>query len=186
MIKLIENAITQELADRLIDICNKNLKKLTTRGNIEYYRIADGHGFDLDSDISKEVSEIISMHSGCPSENFERIQVVRYDLYGRYNEHYDCFEESDPLYEKEMIEGGQRLKSALIYLNDDFEGGQTYFNNIGRMITPKKLMMIIWDNLLEDGSLDPDSLHTGVIVDSGVKYIALTFIRQREHRKFLL
>jgi prolyl 4-hydroxylase len=112
--------------------------------------------------------------------------VVRYDLYGRYNEHHDFFEVNDPLYEKEMREGGQRIKTVLIYLNDDFEGGQTYFQRLGRTITPKKLMMIIWDNVLEDGSVNLDSLHTGVVVDSGQKYIALTLIREREHRKFLL
>lgn len=186
MIRLIENAITQELADKLIDICNNNLKKLTTRGNIEYYRIADGHVLDLNSELSKEVSEIISFHSGYSKENFERIQVVKYDLYGKYSEHNDFFEEDDPLFDKEMREGGQRLKTVLIYLNDDFVGGQTIFGRIGRMITPKKLMMVIWDNVLEDGSVNIDSLHSGSMVDDGVKYIALTLIREREHRKFLL
>jgi prolyl 4-hydroxylase len=47
-------------------------------------------------------------------------------------------------------------------------------------IKPEKNKMVIWDNLNQDESLNYDSLHAGLPVKSGVKYIAIIWIRKNQ------
>jgi len=76
-----------------------------------------------------------------------------------------------------MKRGGQRAKSALVYLNDDFTGGETEFPKINIRVSPQKGKLVLWDNTFEDGNPDHDSLHAGLPVISGTKYIAVIWIR---------
>ena len=68
----------------------------------------------------------------------------------------------------------------MIYLNDDFEGGETHFPSLNLVVKPKKGKLVIWDNVNEDGSLDFNSLHAGLPVKKGFKYIAVIWIRENK------
>jgi len=77
-----------------------------------------------------------------------------------------------------MDRGGQRKYSALIYLNDDFEGGETYFPKINYTVKPEIGKMVIWENLNKDNSLNYDSLHAGLPVLSNEKWICIVWVRE--------
>ena len=110
----------------------------------------------------------------------ERIHIVKYEVGGLYHEHCDFFDN----YEREWVnEGGQRIKSVLIYLNDDFEGGETVFIDMCKIIKPERNKMVIWDNVLEDGSPDEESTHAGQPVTSGSKLICIVWIRERKYEE---
>jgi prolyl 4-hydroxylase len=81
-----------------------------------------------------------------------------------------------------MSRGGQRIKSVLFYLNDEFEGGETNFPMKGIKVKPVKSKAIIWDNINEDGTLDYESIHAGLPVISGFKYIATIWIRENKFK----
>jgi len=109
--------------------------------------------------IKKEVAEL----SGIPLEKQEDFHFVKYSQLGEYKVHYD---------------GKKRAKTALIYLNDGFSGGETIFPNINRTINPETGKLIIWDNINSDGENDIESLHAGLPVEFGTKYIAVIWIKK--------
>ena len=95
--------------------------------------------------------------------------------------HHDFFHPGEGYFEKEVTNrGGQRTKSALVYLNEDFTGGETEFPQINIKVLPKRGKLLAWDNLNSDGSLDYTSLHAGLPVESGIKYIAVIWIRENK------
>jgi prolyl 4-hydroxylase len=121
---------------------------------------------------------MISSMINIPIENMEGTHVVKYQIGGEYKGHHDFFHPGEGYYENEIKRGGQRTKTALVYLNDDFTGGETEFPNISRMIKPLKGKLVIWDNMNDAGQLNYDSFHAGLPVISGVKYIAVIWIRE--------
>ena len=45
------------------------------------------------------------------------------------------------------LASGNRTKTVMIYLNDDFEGGGTNFPDIKKHIKAKKGSVLIWENM---------------------------------------
>lgn len=64
---------------------------------------------------------------------------------------------------------GTREAVALIYLNDNFLGGETYFPHLGIKITPKKGSMSIWTHT-GDNELDWSLMHESLEVTQGEKF----------------
>ncbi len=115
-----------------------------------------------DDEIIQRVKLEVARLSQVPLEKQEEFHFVKYEQSGEYKEHYD---------------GQGRQKTALIYLNQGYSGGETYFPNINRMIKPETGKLIIWDNL-KNGEKDKDSLHAGLPVQFGTKYIAVIWIQK--------
>jgi prolyl 4-hydroxylase len=182
MIREIKNAITTDQSKELIEIAERHLIKMTTLGKeTEGYRSAQGTWVDKNLELSIYIKSIISDCANLPIENMENLHIVKYQVGGEYKEHHDFFFPNEDYYERECTNrGGQRLKSALIYLNDDFEGGETHFPKLNKIIKPEINKMVIWDNINEDNSLNYDSLHAGLPVKSGVKYICIVWIRENK------
>lgn len=57
-----------------------------------------------------------------PPENGEDIQVLRYEEGQRYEPHYDYFTDK-----VNIVRGGHRLATVLMYLSDVEKGGETVF-----------------------------------------------------------
>lgn len=124
---------------------------------------------DLIGEVYRRVSSIVSL----PVENIE-MEVNKYHVGEYFLPHYDFLP-------PEWIEGtgGQRLYSCVIYLNDDFEGGQTNFPNISHIVQPVKGNAIVWRNCYEDSTIsDHLSLHESVSVTSGEKWALILWIRE--------
>ena len=73
-----------------------------------------------------------------PFENAEHLQVVKYDQNGYYNEHYDSVTNNTYESQKFLKQGGHRIITMLIYLNDDFTEGSTRFVTLDQNIKPPK------------------------------------------------
>lgn len=111
------------------------------------------------------------------ADNFEEIQVVRYTKDGKYDPHYDGTECGESI-EAPCLKN-QRMATLLIYLNDDFEGGQTRFPNLNRSIKPKKgSAVFFWVSDPKTGLLFKETLHGGDPVMEGEKWIATQWIRR--------
>ena len=66
----------------------------------------------------------------------EPVQIVKYDMGEQYEPHHDTFAE-DTLQENTPA-AGNRIATALLYLNDVQDGGETDFPNMGITIEPKR------------------------------------------------
>ncbi len=172
------NLITENDCDEIIKIAENQFRQANTLGENNGHRIADFTWIYRNVPIANKLREIASKETGLPIENMEDLHVVRYNVGGQYKDHHDFFHPGEPYYPGEVSRGGQRVKSIIFYLNDDFEGGETDFPKMSITVKPIKSKTIIWDNINEDGTLDYDSIHAGLPVTKGVKYIATIWIRE--------
>ena len=77
---------------------------------------------------------------GVPRPHLESLQCVRYREGQRYNYHLDTIEEYN------AFPCGGRLASCLLFLNEDFEGGETHFLELDLRVTPEAGSALFWFN----------------------------------------
>jgi prolyl 4-hydroxylase len=78
---------------------------------------------------------------------------------------------------------GPRIYTYLIYLNDDYEGGETAFPKLNIAVKPKKGKCVVFQNTLPqpDGRIPLEALHGGNPVTSGNKWICNKWIRVNKY-----
>jgi prolyl 4-hydroxylase len=99
----------------------------------------------------------------------EPLQVLRYSPGQEYRPHFDAIDGAD----------NQRILTFLVYLNDDFEGGETEFLSNGLKVKGRKGDGLLFRNADDRGRRDPKSQHSGLPPTEGEKFIASRWIRQR-------
>lgn len=109
--------------------------------------------------------------SGTLYEQGEPLLILRYRPGQQYRRHFDAIPGA----------ANQRFKTALVYLNADYEGGETEFGRIGLMFRGQKGDAIVFRNTIEDSRADPLAEHAGMPVIGGTKYLASRWIRERRH-----
>ena len=107
----------------------------------------------------------------------EFLQLLRYQNGQEYRPHRDYLPPSliTPL---EDGGAGQRESTVIIYLNDVQNGGETEFIELDKKIAPKMGRVLAFKNLHEDGTPDTRTLHAGLPVKLGTKWIATMWIHQ--------
>ena len=68
----------------------------------------------------------------------------------------------------------------MIYLNDVEEGGATWFPQAGFRVEPRPGLLLAWNNMDPDGKPNVNTLHEGMPVLKGVKYIVTKWFRESE------
>ena len=163
MIKEIPNYLTENECSMLIGLGESGQLDSGRVSNNKFgYRKAKVTWLKTYSSLVEKIKNGVAEITGFPVENQEDFHFVKYNTDGEYKVHTD---------------GKDRPKTALVYLNDGFIGGETEFPKLNMIIKPETGKLVIWDNTLEDGSGDPNSLHAGLPVIAGTKYIAVIWIR---------
>jgi prolyl 4-hydroxylase len=109
----------------------------------------------------------------------ETIQGQRYLPGQQFQAHCDWFPGGTTYWEQEKKNGGQRSITAMAYLNPVEEGGATAFPHLGLQIEPRPGALLIWNNADPDGNPNPWTIHAGMPVVRGVKYIITKWYRSR-------
>lgn len=141
---------------------------------------------DFMIDIDYRTSSLVRL----PRSHQESVQVLRYGLGEKYDNHHDYF---DPrAYQSDQgtlqrIKNGQKNRMATVfwYLSDVVSGGETIFPRFnggveknmkdcetGLKVKPEMGKVIIFYSMTPDGKLDPLSLHGACPVKEGVKWAA--------------
>ncbi|HEX8261767.1 MAG TPA: 2OG-Fe(II) oxygenase [Allosphingosinicella sp.] len=115
------------------------------------------------------INRRIAALSGTAPAQGESLQVLRYRPGGQYKPHMDGL----------PAEPNQRILTVLVYLSDDYEGGETRFERTGLAFRGKAGDALLFRNANAEGRPDPMSLHAGLPVAKGVKYLASRWIRAR-------
>lgn len=76
-----------------------------------------------------------------------------------------------------------RQLTALIWLNDQFEGGETDFPKIKVRVRGGVGDMLVFSNILPNGQPDPRMVHAGLPVTQGVKWLASRWIQTKNYLK---
>lgn len=73
-----------------------------------------------------------------------------------------------------------RIMTALIWLNEQFDGGETDFPALNIRVRGGVGDMLVFKNVHGDGSQDDRLVHAGLPVTQGVKWMASRWIRGKE------
>lgn len=114
-----------------------------------------------------------------PLAPFETPKVLHYETGQSYEHHFDYLDPADPQMAQIISVEGQRAVSFYVYLNEDYEGGETEFPELGLRFRGKKGDALYFANVDESGAPDPRTLHAGLAPTQGEKWVFTQFIRDR-------
>jgi prolyl 4-hydroxylase len=134
-----------------------------------------------ETELIARIEERLAALANWPVERGEGLQVQRYGTGNEYRPHYDWFDPSMPGPRKHLERGGQRVGTFILYLCDVEQGGGTSFPGLGLEVQPKKGNAIYFANTDAYGAPDRDTLHAGMPVVKGVKFIVNKWLRQTEY-----
>ncbi len=130
-----------------------------------------------DYPLLQSLAEGIAQLTGVPVACQEPLQILHYRPGGEYRPHFDAFAADAPT----LRQGGNRSLTLILYLNTVEAGGETAFPELGVRISPLLGGGVLFRNLDDGGNRHPRSLHAGLPVLRGGKWIATTWIRQEAY-----
>jgi prolyl 4-hydroxylase len=116
---------------------------------------------------------------GFPLCNMEATAVLHYAVGEEISNHFDFVNPDLPNYEQEISRNGQRMLTFLIYLNDDYDGGETEFPELGIVHKGQRGEGLYFVNALDNNEPDLRTVHAGRPPLRGEKWIVSQFVRNR-------
>lgn len=132
---------------------------------------------ELISTIEERIAKLIHWDA----DRGEGVQVLRYGNGGEYKAHFDFFDPNTTGGQRNMVVGGQRVGTFLMYLSDVDAGGATRFPSVNLEVRPKAGMAIYFADLLSTGEPDRLSLHASTPVVTETKYLATKWLREKPY-----
>lgn len=121
--------------------------------------------------------------AGIPLPFGEPIQGQCYAVGQEFKPHTDTFDPHGADWDIYCTDAGQRTWTMMIYLNAPGAGGATRFLSTGKLHQPETGKLLAWNNLRADSQNqyrpNPDTLHHGMKVRAGRKYIITKWFRAR-------
>lgn len=108
----------------------------------------------------------------------EPVQGQRYAVGQEFKGHTDYFEPQGIDFHKYTSVAGNRTWTVMLYLNEPRAGGATRFKAIDKIVQPETGKLLCWNNLRPDGTPNPATIHQGMKVRSGVKYVITKWFRE--------
>jgi prolyl 4-hydroxylase len=130
------------------------------------------------ADISQRIDALLGVSAAIG----EPVQGQRYLPGQQFKPHNDWFYVTEGYWPQEEARGGQRSWTAMAYCNTVEAGGATAFTLLGLEIEPKPGVLLLWNNALPDGRPNEATLHAGLPVERGAKYVITKWYRTREWR----
>jgi hypothetical protein len=187
----IKNFIPRGICNWLIKAARNNLDPATVLGA----SIGDAQGYDasrnnsvmstthLQPDLVFQLTDMrIAAASKAPLNHQEPTNILHYARGQRFTRHYDFIvvdPDRQPALAQEVSRIGQRAMTFLIYLNDQFEGGETEFPQLDWRFKGAAGDALMFWNLSESGGCELSSLHAGLEVTKGEKWLYSKWIRQK-------
>jgi hypothetical protein len=127
--------------------------------------------------IVELIRQRIANQLKAPLACLEMSQVLHYDVGQEFVLHCDFL---DPqAMREEIARNGQRVATVLIYLNDEFEGGETGFPVLGINHRGKTGDLLVFGSVDNAGRPDPRSQHAGRPPTRGEKWVFSQWVRNQ-------
>ncbi len=186
----IDNYLTDEECEHMIELSKGNLKKSLVSGTKEGFVSTGRTGLNYwiphnKDQLTLSIGEKIAKQVGLPLENAEAFQMIYYGETQEYKQHYDgwLFDGGEKS-RRNMKFGGQRMVTALCYLNDVEEGGGTNFPRLKCLVQAKKGRMVVFHNVIEGSNKRHElSEHAGMPVIKGEKWAFNLWFREESRKK---
>jgi len=185
-IDVIERYIEPAICDWLIERARPRLSRAmvydpaTGRGRTEQARSNSSIAFNIaQSDlVFMLLRERIASTVGVALANLEPSSVLHYSPGQQFEPHYDFLDPNVSGYAKDVAENGQRIATFLLYLNDDYEGGETDFPKLGFRYKGRKGDALLFWNVTSSGDPEEQTLHAGRPTTAGEKWLLSQWLRQ--------
>jgi len=134
-------------------------------------RTSDVAAFPLaiENPAVRALNRRLAAATGTDVRQGEPLQILRYRPGQEYKPHSDALPGTD----------NQRIITALVYLNEGYEGGETRFVADDLAIRGRTGDALIFRNVTDTGEPDAAARHAGLPVRRGTKLIASRWIRAR-------
>jgi prolyl 4-hydroxylase len=174
--RFLDEAACAALIER-ID-ANRHPSGIADDMGVANFRTSETCDLDWHDPVVAEVDARVSALLGLPLAASEPLQGQRYAPGQEFKPHTDTFEPGGYDFYVHTANLGQRTWTAMIYLNEPEDGGATRFKAIGKTVQPETGKLLAWNNLLADGSPNPATLHQGMKVRRGTKYVLTKWFRE--------
>jgi prolyl 4-hydroxylase len=143
------------------------------------FRTSETGDLDADDPVVREVEAAITALTGLDPAHGEPLQGQRYAVGQEFKGHTDYFEPNGADFERYCSVAGNRTWTVMIYLNEPEAGGATRFKAVDKIIQPETGKLVCWNNRRPDQSMNPATLHQGMKVRAGTKYVVTKWFRER-------
>ena len=154
----LKSVFTKDECENLIQKYDTDLKKLkvVSKEHATYSsaRTANGSWIRQADPIVDKFKNLVSEITGLPVKNQETPHFVKYENGGEYKLHFDYFNPKSEAYAENVAKGGQRIFTSILYLNENFDGGETDFPKLGTKVKPSTGAVFSWRNVNLDESFD--------------------------------
>jgi hypothetical protein len=181
-ISVFENALSGIETDYIINISASMLspaKVVSANNTIKLEDVRTGMTASLGHVLDLTVDWLVERISGLIGQSVKHAEVpsvIRYNPGQMYKQHGDYLPEGSDLADR--VKGGQRSHTALVYLNDGYNGGATRFNLLDVVVQPKQGQLLTFSNITPQGQPLLESQHTGEVVLNGEKWLLSIWFRQ--------
>lgn len=129
--------------------------------------------------VIARIERKLALASESPLDYGEDLVVLNYKPGERYHPHCDGFHPDLPEQAAEIDLRGQRIRTILVYLNEDYTGGKTRFLHTNTTFRGKKGQALVFENVNEEGAVDERSVHEGMPVNNGEKWLVSKWLRNK-------
>jgi len=174
--------VSPEHCVALVELIDSNRRPSTIAdpNGDDYFRTSETCDLDEAEPAVAELEQKLAALSGIDAAFGEPIQGQRYAVGQEFKPHTDYFEPGGHDYDKYCSVAGQRSWTFMIYVNDVEAGGGTRFRKIGKTFQPERGKLLCWNNRHPGGEVNPDTLHHGMKVRKGTKYVITKWYREKE------
>ena len=145
----------------------------------DYFRTSETCDLDGAEPAVQDLESRLLALNGIDPAHGEPAQGQRYEVGQEFKNHTDYFEPQGADFQRFCSVAGNRTWTFMIYLNEVEAGGATRFKVVGKTFQPEAGKLLCWDNHRADGSLNPATLHHGMKVRKGVKYVITKWYREK-------
>jgi prolyl 4-hydroxylase len=179
---VIDSVLTREDCKYIIEKANSLFTPSTVVGSSanDPSRTSETAWIPKTDPIARKVFAKACEMTGKSMDCCEDLQVVRYKPGTFYKAHHDsCCDGSQACKDFES-QGGQRIGTLLVYLNDEFTDGETHFPDNGDVkLKADPGSAIFFRPLASDcNQCHPKALHAGLPISSGTKYVCNAWVRE--------
>jgi len=184
VVRVLEHLLTTQECEDLIGEARPRLARSLTvdndgRHQTDERRTSQGMFFAIgETPLVQRIEQRIADLLAIPVSHGEGLQILHYQPGQEYEPHFDWFNPDQPGFSAVTARGGQRIASVVMYLNTPEEGGGTAFPRIGLTVTAMRGSAVYF--AYDTG--DEASLHAGLPVIKGEKWIATKWLRERPYQ----
>jgi len=178
---IMRNFLTTEECAQLIERIDTNRRPSTVsdyNGDAQF-RTSETCDLAAADPLVARIKQRIVNFTGLDDAHGEPMQGQRYAVGQEFKAHTDYFEPQGEDYHKYCSIAGQRTWTVMIYLNEPEAGGATRFKAIDKIVQPETGKLLAWNNRRLDNTPNPSTIHHGMKVRAGTKYVITQWFRER-------